>query len=636
MKSRNLSARRETSIEQSFAQVFCDSLGLLKVAWSGSPFRTSGRDDPVTEPADEVSAAVYIEQVGATFRHVPIAVVVNVVNAGITATVVAAISPTKIPFLWFGAVTLVSIGRWLLWRRYQRAIPQVQSVRTWGLLLGIGSLLAGLSWGLGGAVLLPVTPGLGQTFVISVIGGMCAGGVVLNVPHLPTLLAFLLSATLPVAFRLFATGSMADIALAAMIIVFAAALSLAGAYLNRFFTAGLRLRFELNEANIRLRAEMAEHRETEATLRQAQKLEAVGQLTGGIAHDFNNLLTAVVNYVELAIRRADGNPAVVSLLRGAVQAADRGIVLVKQLLAFARKQRLEPRSVDLKVLIFDIKELLQRTLGATIDLEIEIDPDLAPARVDTNQLELAILNLAINARDAMPTGGTMRLSLKNSRTSRGMPAGLAPADYVILSIADTGTGMDEATLARAFEPFFTTKEAGSGSGLGLPMVQGFAVQSGGGVQIQSRLGEGTRVEVWLPRADEAPAVRASPHLSDVIGSQHAAQILLCDDDPDVRGILGEVLQTEGYVLHLANGPISTLRILEETAEIDLLIVDYAMPAMNGLELIREACQRRPSLKTLLITGDVGALSGGISSVPLLLKPFGPAELGQKVAGILAV
>jgi signal transduction histidine kinase len=588
------------------------------------------------KPADEVTAAVHIEQVGATFRHVPIAVVVNVVNAGITATVLAAISPTKLPFLWLGAVTLVSIGRWLLWRRYQRAITQVQNARTWGLLVTVGSLLAGLCWGLGGAVLLPMTPGLAQTFFISVIGGMCAGGVVINVPHLPTLLAFLLSATLPVAFRLFATGSMADTALAAMIIVFAAALSLAGAYLNRFFTAGLRLRFELNEANIRLRAEIAEHQETEATLRQAQKLEAVGQLTGGIAHDFNNLLTAVVNYVELAIRRADNNPTVVSLLRGAVQAADRGIVLVKQLLAFARKQRLELRSVDLKVLIFDIKELLQRTLGATIDLEIEVDPDLAPARVDTNQLELAILNLAINARDAMPTGGTMRLRLENSRTSRGMPRGLAPADYVILSIADTGTGMDEATLARAFDPFYTTKEAGSGSGLGLPMVQGFAVQSGGGVQIESRLGEGTRVEVWLPRAGEAPAVHANSHRSDVIASQRAAQILLCDDDPDVRGILGEVLQTEGYVLHLANGPSATLRILEGAAEIDLLIVDYALPEMNGLELIREACRRRPSLKTLLITGDVGALSGGISSVPLLPKPFGPAELGQKVAGILAV
>jgi len=167
------------------------------------------------------------------------------------------------------------------------------------------------------------------------------------------------------------------------------------------------------------------------------------------------------------------------------------------------------------------------------------------------------------------------------------------------------------------------------------MVQGFAAQSGGAVQIQTRLGEGTRVEVWLPRADEAPAVHVSPCRRDIIGSERTAQILLCDDDPDVRGILGEVLQTEGYVLHLANGPSATLRILEGKAEIDLLIVDYAMPEMNGLELIQEACQRRPSLKTLLITGDVGALSGGISRVPLLPKPFGPTELAQRVSGILA-
>jgi len=585
---------------------------------------------------DDVIGAVHAEQVGATFQQVPIAIVVNVVNAGITATIVAASAPTKLVLLWFCAVTLVSIGRLLLWRRYQRANPQVQNVRAWGILVALGSLFAGLSWGLGGAVLLPATPGLGQTFLILVIGGMCAGAVVLNVPHLPTALAFLLSASLPVAFRLLATGSMADTALAAMIIVFAVALSLAGAYLNRFFTEGLRLRIELNAANIRLRAEMGEHRETEAALRQAQKLEAVGQLTGGIAHDFTNLLTAVISYLELAMRRSAGNPSVVPLLQGAAQAADRGVVLVKRLLAFARKQRLEPRSVDLKVLISDIKELLQRTLGPTIDLEISSDPDLAPAWVDGNQLELAILNLAINARDAMPTGGIMRLGLENSRTGSGMPPGLAPADYVIVSIADTGTGMDDATLARAFDPFFTTKEAGSGSGLGLPMVQGFAVQSGGAVQIQTRLGEGTSIEVWLPRADEAPAVRTSSRRADVIGSQCAAQILLCDDDPDVRGILGEVLQTEGYVLHLANGPSATLSILEGKAEIDLLIVDYAMPEMNGLDLIREARQRRPSLKTLLITGDVGALSGGTSRVPLLPKPFGPTELAQRVSGILAV
>src|SRR5712671_7808950 len=285
--------------------------------------------------------AVHAEQVCATYQQVPIAIVVNVVNAGITATIVASSAPTKLALLWFCAVTLVSIGRWLLWRRYQRATPQAQNDRVWGILVALGSLLAGLSWGLGGAMLLPATPGLGQTFFILVIGGMCAGSVVLNVPHLPTALAFLLSASLPVAFRLLATGSMADTALATMIIVFAVALSLAGAYLNRFFTEGLRLRLELKAANIRLRAEMSEHRETEAALRQAQKLEAVGQLTGGIAHDFNNLLTVVIGNLTLAIGRTGDNPAALPLLQGALQAAERGVALIQRLLAFARKQQLD-------------------------------------------------------------------------------------------------------------------------------------------------------------------------------------------------------------------------------------------------------------------------------------------------------
>ena len=190
--------RRRTFIERPFVEFFCGSWAMFKGDWRSSPSRTGGANDLPAKPADDVTGAVHSEQVGATFHQIPIAIIVNVVNAGITAAVVAANAPTKLALLWFGAVTLVSIGRWLLWRLYQRATPKVQNVRTWGILLAIGSLLAGLSWGLGGAVLLPPIPGLGQTFFILVIGGMCAGAVVLNAPHLPTLLGFLLSASLPV------------------------------------------------------------------------------------------------------------------------------------------------------------------------------------------------------------------------------------------------------------------------------------------------------------------------------------------------------------------------------------------------------------------------------------------------------
>jgi signal transduction histidine kinase len=277
----------------------------------------------------------------------------------------------------------------------------------------------------------------------------------------------------------------------------------------------MRLRFELGAANLRLQAEIAEREATEAALRQAQKLEAVGQLTGGIAHDFNNLLTVVIGNLALAVERAGDISAILPLLQSALQAANRGVALIERLLAFARKQRLDPRSVDLNRLIAGIEDLLRRTLGDRIRLIITAEADLAPARVDANQLELAILNLTINARDAMPGGGDLRICLQNRQANYGSPYELSPGEYVVISISDTGTGMDEATLTRAFEPFFTTKDIGSGSGLGLPMVQGFAGQSGGDVRIQSKVGEGTRVELWLPRADEPPPQAANPSPSAV-------------------------------------------------------------------------------------------------------------------------
>ena len=358
--------------------------------------------------------------------------------------------------------------------------------------------------GLGGPVLFPILPVLGQMFLTIVIGGMCTGAVVTSASHLPTILAFLLSASLPVAILFFCQGTLTGSALGAMVLVFVAALALAAVHFNRFLADTTRLRIELSRANLRLQAEIAERQATEAALRQAQKLEVIGQLTGGIAHDFNNLLTIVNGNLTLAMERIGENSAGMPLLRGALQAAERGGALIHRLLAFARKQRLDPKPVNLSHLVAGIEDLIRRTLGDRIGLAIASDPDLSPARVDANQLELAILNLTINARDAMSGGGSLRIELQNSRTGDRSPPELSPGDYVVVSISDTGTGMDEETLARAFEPFFTTKELGIGSGLGLPMVQGFAAQSGGAVRIRSELGGGTTVELWLPQADEPP------------------------------------------------------------------------------------------------------------------------------------
>jgi signal transduction histidine kinase/CheY-like chemotaxis protein len=584
-------------------------------------------------PANDISAAVGAQQLRAIFRQLPIALAVNLVNAALVVIVLNPISARPLPLVWFLAVILVTAGRWMLWRGYRRA-DHIGETRFWALGATCGSLLAGLCWGIGGALLFPIIPAIGQIFLTFVVGGMCTGAVVLSAPHLPSLLAFLLSASLPMAARFFGGTAATDSAVGTMILVFAAALSLAGIHLNRFFAEAMRLRFELNEANLRLQDEIAEHGATEAALRQAQKLEAIGHLTGGIAHDFNNLLTVVIGNLTLAIGRAGETPAIVPLLQSALRGAERGVALIQRLLSFGRQQRLEPRAADLKELIVSIEELLRRTLGPQIHLSVTGSPSLAPARVDTNQLELAILNLTINARDAMPKGGSMRIGIHNQRTDRNSPAELAPGDYVVVSISDTGTGMDETTLARAFDPFFTTKEVGSGSGLGLPMVQGFAAQSGGAVRMASTLGVGTTVELWLPQAGEPPSEAFGQDRHGAELPRGAANILLCDDDDDVRRFLSVYLNSTGYAVREASGPDAALRILEDTAEVELLIVDYAMPGMNGLETIRQAWKRRPDLKALLVTGQVAALPDA-AGVPFLRKPFTPADLAQKLTEILA-
>ena len=584
---------------------------------------------------NEVSTAIRSEQLRAVFRQMPIALVVNLVNSALTTAVLLSLTARRLPLVWFLVVVLVTNGRWLLWRHYRRAFPESESTSWWPALAVLGSLAAGSCWGIGGVLLFPIVPASGQMFLAFVIGGMCAGAVVLSAPHLPTLLAFLLSGSLPMAVLFLVKGTAADTSMGLTIVVFATALSLAGAHLNRFFTDAMRLRFELDEANRHLQAEIAEHRATEAALRQAQKLEAMGQLTGGIAHDFNNLLTVVIGNLQLARSRAGQNSAVFPLLESASRAAERGATLIQRLLAFARRQRLDPQSVDLAGLVKSIAGLLQQTLGHEIHLEIVEDADLAPARVDANQLELAILNLAINARDAMPNGGVLRVELRNRRSGAVAPAELTAGEFVILSMIDSGTGMDEATLAHAFDPFFTTKEVGSGSGLGLSTVQGFALQSGGAVQIRSKPGYGTTVDLWLPQAEEPPAAAIASERPAFDLPPGTGNILLCDDDDDLRRLLGELLSSNGYTVHEAGGPEAALGILSSNVTVDLLVVDYAMPGTNGAEIIRRARRLRPGLRALLISGHAEAPGAEIRGVPLLRKPFGPAVLSQTVSEILA-
>jgi PAS domain S-box-containing protein len=389
----------------------------------------------------------------------------------------------------------------------------------------------------------------------------------------------------------------------------------------------------LAAANERLMAETAERLRTEEALRQSQKLEAIGQLTSGVAHDFNNLLTGVLGNLELLERGLKSDEEPLRRVRAARSAAERGARLTHQLLAFSRKQRLAPAPLDLNRLVGEATDMLFRTIGATIRIETVLTEGLWPALVDPTQIELVLLNLAINARDAMPDGG--RLTIRTANISRGdVPRHLRSADYVLIAVSDIGEGMSEEVLRRAVEPFFTTKEPGKGSGLGLSMVHGVATQSGGGLHIDSRVGRGTTVSVYLPRALGKSASAREPEAPSA-SVHRSATILVVDDDAEVREVAVNCLQGLGYRMIAAeNGP-AALKILAQASQVDLLLADMAMPGMNGVELIRKARERNPGLLAMLVTGyaEIGSFSLAEGDF-VLQKPYRLERLAEAVAAVL--
>jgi len=375
----------------------------------------------------------------------------------------------------------------------------------------------------------------------------------------------------------------------------------------------------------RVAAEVEERMKVEEALRQVQKMEAIGQLTGGIAHDFNNLLAAVLGSLQLLRKRLATDPSALRLVGAAIEGAERGVSLTQRLLAFARQQDLKPTAVDAAELIRGLIEMLRGSIGPMIAIETEIAADLAPAHVDANQLELALLNLAINARDAMPEGGRLVLSARNATIAAASGAALAAGDYVCLTVADSGTGMDEATLARATEPFFTTKGIGKGTGLGLSMVHGMAAQSQGALRLSSRSGGGTTAELWLPRAQtlSAPrpaAARASPQ------TRRPCTILLVDDDALIRMAASEMLNDLGHPTLQAASAIQALEILQAGRAVDLVITDQAMPGMTGTRLAAEIHSAWPDLPVVIATGYAELPEDHDRRLPRLKKPYGQDEL----------
>ncbi|MGZ6038698.1 MAG: response regulator, partial [Phenylobacterium sp.] len=367
---------------------------------------------------------------------------------------------------------------------------------------------------------------------------------------------------------------------------------------------------ELASTNRQLADQIVERERVEAVLRQAQRLEAVGQLTSGVAHDFNNLLMVVLGNIR-QMQKSLEDPAIQRRLKMMAQAAERGAQLTAQMLAFSRRQRLEPRAVDLNETVSSMRDLLQATMGGSVRIETVLQPDLWPAMIDPTQIELVILNLAINARDAMEVGGTLTVETGNVTLGAPIrPEEPGAGEYVMVAVTDTGSGMTAEVLAKVFEPFFTTKEIGKGSGLGLSQVFGLAKQSGGGVRIDSTPGEGASVRVFLPRAASAPEADAVDGLSADEPAPKNLKVLLVDDDSAVREVTAGLLQDLGYRVVEAGSGGAALDMLDRQAEIDLLLLDFAMPGMNGAEVAREVHARRPGLPILFVTGyaDTEALA----------------------------
>lgn len=367
-------------------------------------------------------------------------------------------------------------------------------------------------------------------------------------------------------------------------------------------------------------------------LHQAQKLETIGQLTGGIAHDFNNLLTPITGALDILLHRLGDEPRLARLIGGALQSAERARTLVQRLLGFARRQPLTPAAIDLASLLDGMRDLVSSSIGPTILLAVEVDGALPPAMADANQLELAILNLCVNARDAMPGGGALAITAAGDTLDADHALGLAPGEYVRLSVIDTGQGMDEDTRRRAIEPFFSTKGKERGTGLGLSMVHGLAAQLGGGLALWSAPGEGTRVDLWLP------AARPGTVLPELAGTAPMAEVrplrvLLVDDEQLVRAGTAEMLRDLGHQVDEAGSAREALGRLAGDTRYDVVVTDYMMPDIDGVELARRIAAQDPALPVLLVTGYMG-MDEAVTDLPRLAKPFGRSELNACLARLI--
>ena len=598
-------------------------------------------------------AAVRAEQVRTLYGQSLPVLLANVLNAGIVAATLWPSGPRRWLLVWVAAMVVMTAVRISLRRRYWRARPGEEEVGRWARYFVAGSMTAGLLWGAAGFAFFDTADGLSRILLSFAIGGMGAGAAGTLACYLPAFWAYLLPALAPLVVRtaMFADGL--HLAMAAMMIVYGLGLSAVARITNRAISEAFRLRHEKEGLLERLSATQVSLEETNRTLedrvsqgiarleqqaealQRAQRMETVGRLAGGVAHDFNNLLTVVLANVSFLLRAGALDAGPRTAVEEVQAAAFRGANLVRQLLAFSRRQRLAPRVIDLNALVRDMDRLLNRLVGETIQIKTTVTESAALVKADASQLEQVVVNLVTNARDAMPGGGT--LSIEVSEVQADGDGKMPPGRYVMLAVTDTGTGMDAATLRNVFEPFFTTKEVGRGTGLGLATVYGVVEQSGGHICIDSRPGEGSRFEIYLPRTTEPLSEEPLGLMPEPV--LLGGTVLLAEDEPEVRSVLERMLRLEGHqVLVAADGEQAIAVARAHRGPIDLLVTDVVMPHLGGGPLARALLRERPAMRVLFLSGyswakDLPSTDPG-RGIDFLQKPFDPPELMRKVVALL--
>lgn len=585
------------------------------------------------------AARLLAARVEAIFERLTAIALVNIVNAGLITFVLCRHGLRTDALTWLALVIGLGASRILAYRRYRHDEAKIAHGRQWARMSVVGSLLSGILWG-GGALILFSQDPTDQWLWSLAIGGMCAGATSLHAVHLPTALSFSIPACLPLLVRLALHGTDQGIAASILIIAFIIVTTFTAARFSTQFGETFMLHLaleqqtsELDEANRRLRHEMEDHRRTVESLHQSQKMEALGNLTGGIAHDFNNMLAVILGNLDLIHRRSKDD-RIIPLAKSAIEAVESGAALISSLLSFARKQSLRPRSTDINGLIRDFQPLLQRAAGNAVKLEIDCPDAEAPALIDTAQLQAALLNLVINAKDAISEEGRIIISTAQVHVDGSdVPADSTPGDFIRIEVADNGEGMSPDVAMKAFEPFFTTKGVGKGSGLGLSQIYGFALQSGGFARIDSAPNAGTRVSLFIPRI-EITKPSAAPERAESSAPPPRHRILLVDDNSDVLVTLREGLVEDGWDVMLAQDADAAMLMLERYVDIDLLVADVDMPiGMSGLELVRQAKARWPGLPAVLISGLADALPDIPPGVPFIAKPFTLETFSKALAAV---